>query len=141
MEYTPLISYFDNFLLTFAITFAVASVVCYALMRARDLGEQTSSLIASTAIAAILGVAALAFTYNSNDGANKQIVKSNVEAKYDVAISNIRGVRQDDTASLFTAHITSNKDQSAYSISLIIANDGTPSIVNENGFNAETVAR
>lgn len=145
MDYTPLIPYFQNCLLTFAIIFAVTSVVGYVIMRNTNtsfLNEQTPSLVVSTILAIFLGVIGLfVFTYNLNDQTNQRIVKSNIEAKYDVVISNVQGVRQDKTASLYKATIVSNKDQKAYNISLLIANDGTPSIINENGFNAEMVAR
>lgn len=145
MDYTPLIAEYNNFILAAAIGFSISSVVFYFLfLRFGGMTFETPASIISISLlfaAAIAIGAGFVFSYMPNYSANTEIVKSNVESKYDVIVSNVSQVKGDEDAKIFDASIISNRDETAYRVMMVIAADGTPSIINADGLDAKTLQR
>ena len=145
MDYTPLIAEYNNFILAAAVGFSISSVVFYYLFLkfgSMTFDTMVSIITVSLLCAAIIaGGTGFAFSYAPNVSANTEIVKSNVEAKYDVTVSNVAKTKGDEDADIFDASIVSNRDESAYNVMLVIAADGTPSIINAAGLDAKTLQR
>ena len=144
MDYTQLIPEYANFLLITGATFAITSAIAFVLIRLSNssYNDPLAASIISLVVAFVLSVSC-GYTagWAVNRADNLQIVKDNVEAKYDVAVSNVEKVTGDDDAYMFSAAIISTKDHSARDVTLLITNDGTPSIMDTDSFKAETVKR
>lgn len=145
MDYHALVPEYANFVLPAAIAFAITSAVAYPLMRrygGYTFGDMGISLFCALVIACCTaGGAGYAFSYYPNQEENIQTVKDSVAARYDASISNVKKLEADNDATKFSASLVSNRDQSAHEVMVLIAPDGTPTLINTPGFDATAIRR
>jgi hypothetical protein len=141
MTYSPLIPAVELSALWLAVTAAVIAVPMYfAMMRHGSLyilGKAVNagiSLFVGAMIGSLVGITVyLFYALPTNAGT----VERNVEQKYDVSVSDVYTTR----GSTYAATITDNGNKSARNVEVLIASDGTPTIISADGFDPAQLQR